>query len=298
MALSVSVGSDGRISKGTNVVSPKENAGIGDLVYGSRADHIIVARGTGDGSNVSGKSLYCCIYGFVNGEAMIVAPDYETPGKPWGSTSSIPSSVMLGAGNIRMRNGLPTDYYAQMNTSQQASNDAYRGTAGSNVHPTAAYNGGVMTESTFNLSAAAKAIYGTWWNYLRQTLRVNGAPGTIFGMTGGGCKVHEFGRWMGRTYGASSASGTAMRDCYDYKEGGGTWWLPSMFEVGVLMIDEHLDLVNQNTAVMPAVDKGSHRWSCCLNDSSAAWYYRGYGMSYYYSLSYSFTARPVSLLTL
>lgn len=296
MALSVSIGSDGRISKGTNVIVPKENAGIGDLVYGSRDDHIIVARGTGDGSNVSGKSIYACIYDFVNGEAMIVAPDTETS-KTWGSyVSGMPT---LGPGNIRMRNGLPTDYYAQMNTSQQASNDAYRGTAGSNVHPTAAFDGGVMTESTFNLSASAKAIYGTWWNYLRQTLRVNGAPGTIFGMTGGGCKVHEFGRWMAKTYGASSSTGTAMRDCYDYREGGGTWWLPSEYELAALMIDEHLNLVNSNNGSnWTDVNKGSSRWSCCLADSSIAWVYSSIGMSSYTYLSGSCTARPVSLLTL
>ena len=296
MALSVSIGSDGRISKGTNVIVPKENAGIGDLVYGSRGDHIIVARGTGDGSNVSGKSIYGCIYGFVNGEAMIVAPDTETS-KTWGSNvSGMPT---LGSGNIRMRNGMPTNSYAQMNTKRQMASDSYRGTAGSNVHPTAAYNGGVMTESTFNSSAAAKAIYGTWWNYLRQTLRVNGAPGTIFGMTGGGCKVHEFGRWMAKTYGASSSTGTAMRDCYDYREGGGTWWLPSMFELAELMIDEHLDLVNSNNGSnWTDVNKGSYRWSCCLRDSSYAWLYDDAGMSTYTGLSGSYTARPVSLLTL
>lgn len=294
MALSVSIGSDGRISKGTNVIVPKENAGIGDLVYGSRDDHIIVARGTGDGSNVSGKSIYGCIYGFVNGEAMIVAPDTET-GKTWGSyVSGMPT---LGAGNIRMRNGLLTDYYAQMNTSQ----NAYYISIGSGVNNplTSAYSATGVTSGNWESYKSSFPQHGSYWEYIRQALRVNGAPGTIFGMTGGGCKVHEFGRWMAKTYGTSSSTGTAMRDCYDYREGGGTWWLPSMFELAELMIDEHLDLVNSNNGSnWTDVSKGSVRWSCCLYDSSVAWRYYGYGMSNSNRLSSSFTARPVSLLTL
>jgi len=300
MALSITgFDANGRITpKGTNVVIPPESAGIGDLVYKSGSTYKVIGRGTASATTISiggtSYTLYGAIYGFVNGEAMIVAPNAAETTKAWGSYPS--GAPTIGAGKVLMRNGLKTDYYAQMNTKRQMASDSYRGTAGSNVHPTAAYNGGVMTESTFNSSAAAKAIYGTWWNYLRQTLRVNGAPGSPFGAVASGVKVHEFGRYMGRTYFGSSTY-TAGYYCYTYNEGGGTWWLPSMFELAELMIDEHLDKVNENSAIL-SVDNGAIRWSCVLSSSTYAWIYDNAGMSSYYAFSYSFTVRPVTLLKL
>ncbi len=300
MALAVTgLDANGRVTpKGSNVVIPPESAGIGDLIFKNGSTVKVIGRGTASGTTISiggvSYTLYGAIYGFVNGEAMVVAPDAAETTKTWGAYPS--GAPTIGAGTVLMRNGLKTSYYAQMNTAQQASNDSYRGTAGSNVHPTAAYSGGVMTESTFNSSAAAKAIYGTWWNYLRQTLRVNGAPGSPFGAVADGVKVHEFGRYMGRTY-FSSSTYPAGNYCYAYNEGGGTWWLPSMFELGELMIDEHINKINENSGIL-SVSKGVYRWSCVLYSSSNAWYYSGYGMSGYIGFTNSFTVRPVTLLKL
>ena len=291
---------NGRITpKGSNVVIPPESAGIGDLIFKSGSTVKVIARGTASGTTISigGSSytLYGCIYGFVNGEAMVVAPNERETFATWGSYPS--SAPTYGAGTPLMRNGNKTDCYAQMNTAQQMSNDAYRGTAGANVHPTAAYSGGVMTESSFNNNTNnVKNIYGSWWEYLRQTLRVNGAPGTPFGAVGGGCKVHEFGRWMGRTY-FSSSSYPAGYYCYTYGDGGGTWWLPSMFELAELMIDEHLDRINENGGIF-SIDRGAHRWSCVCHSSSYAWVYRNAGTSSLAGFSYSFAVRPVTLLRL
>lgn len=291
---------NGRITpKGSNIVVPPQSAGIGDLIFKSGSTVKVIARGTASGTTISigGSSytLYGAIYGFVNGEAMVVAQNAAETSKAWGSYPS--GAPTYGAGTVLMRNGLKTDYYAQMNTAQQMSNDAYRGTAGTNVHPTAAYSGGVMTESSFNNNTNnVKNIYGSWWEYLRQTLRVNGAPGTPFGAVGGGCKVHEFGRWMTRTYLATS-SYPAGYHCYTYNEGGGTWWLPSMFELAEIMIDEHLDRINENGGIF-SIDRGACRWSCVCYSSSLAWFYRDYGVSNHYGFSDSFTVRPVTLLKL
>ena len=311
MALSVTgVDSNGRITTGTATsvsagrLVPPQSAGIGDLIYKSGTTYKVIACGTA-GSNstitIGGTSytLWGCIYGFVAGMAMVVSINSgEKASLTWGTYPS--NAPYWGAGTVLMRNNKKTDYYAQMNTAQQMSSDSYRGTAGSNVHPTAAYSGGVMTESTFNSSTDAKKIYGTWKEYLRQTLRVNGAPGTPFGATADGVKVHEFGRWMTKNYLTNSSNNPAGAWCYNWSEGSGTWWLPSMFELGELMIDEHWDKVNANSSVL-SVSRGVDRWSSVLFSSSYAWRYYGYGVSYSYGLSDSYSylvARPVTLLSL
>ena len=300
MALSVTgIDSNGRVTpKGTNVLIPKESAGIGDLVFKSGSSIRIYGRGTVSATTIDGYTLYGAIYGFVAGMAMIVAPNAGETSGAWLSSGSSTVGPEYGWGTVLMRNGIKCTY-AQMNTARQSSNDAYRGTAGTNVHPTASYDGGVMTESTFNSNTNnVKSYYGSWKEYLRQTLRVNGVPGTPFGAVADGVKVHEFGRWMTKqivtTHGSAAA---AAYHCYNYNEGNGTWWLPSMFELGELMIDEHLNKVNENSTIL-SVSDGSDRWSCVRASSGDAWIYYHYGMPNYYGFTGGFTVRPVTLLKL
>lgn len=298
MALTITgIGADGRIApKGTNVLVPNASAGIGDLIFKSGSTIKVIARGTASGTSISiGGStytLYGCIYGFTNGEAMVVAPNAAETSAAWGS---YPSGAPTFGTSPRMRNG-NSHTYAQMNT---ARNSGYI-TGGSSAPVTlaSAYQATSLTSSSFAGSAAAdiKKRYSTWLEYIRQTLRVNGAPGTPFGAVGDGCKVHEFGRWMGRTY-FSSSSYPAGYHCYSYNEGGGTWWLPSMFELAELMIDEHLDKVNENSAIL-SVSNGATRWSCVCLSSSFAWSYHGYGMSDNVGFTGTLAVRPVTLLKL
>ena len=309
MSLSVTgFDANGRITpKGTNVVIPPESAGIGDLVYKSGSTIKVIGRGTASASSItiggSTYTLYGCIYGFTNGFAMIVAPNGAETSAYWATSNSptLPSGTPeYGGGTVLMRNGKRCTY-AQMNTARQMASDSYRGTAGTNVHPTAAYDGGVMTESSFNSNTnSVKNIYGTWKEYLMQTLRVNGAPGTPFGAAvAGDVKVHEFGRWMTRKlYAQSSSVFPAAKACYEYNEGGGTWWLPSMFELAELMIDDHLNKINENSSLL-SVSNGVHRWSCGRYSSGNAWFYDYYGISNYYGFAdLQFTVRPVTLLKL
>lgn len=295
MSLSITgFDSNGRIvPKGVNVVIPPESAGIGDLIYKSGSAFKVIGRGTANSTTIDGYTLYGIIYGFAGGEAMIIAPQ-ELGSKTWGTyVSGMPS---WGAGTVLMRNGQKTAYYAQMNTAQ---NSGYisQGSGYPDVL-TSAYQA-CGSQSGF----PGKAAQGTWNEYIRQTLRVNGAPGSPFGAVATNVKVHEFGRWMAKTYATSSAAGTAMRDCYEYLGTGdsvkGTWWLPSMFELGELMIDEHLNLVNQNTAVAVPVSAVSGRWSCVLLISSErAWTYYAYGMSNHRGFGDVLAVRPVSLFKL
>lgn len=300
--MSISIGSNGRISRGTNVVIPPENAGIGDVVLKSGSNILIIGRGTIATPLPSGYSVYGIIYGFVSGMAMICAPADFGSTMRWGDNVSGMGSFYYGGGTVLMRNGLKATY-ALMNLATSKNDDWRRGTAGTNVHPTAIYNGGVMTKATFEGSSGAEArkIYGTWDEYLRQTLRVQGAPGSPFGAVANGVKVHEFGRFFCKTFAGTQPSGTALRACYDYNEGNGTWWLPSMFELGELMIDEHLDKVEENAGkagIMGLNKMGSGRWSCVPYDDGYAWSYTGYGMSNVSLLSDPFAVRPVSLLKL
>ena len=70
-----------------------------------------------------------------------------------------------------------------------------------------------------------------------------------------------------------------------------------MFELGELMIDEHLNRVNSN-GVMGGISTGSNRWSCVCYSSSLAWFYAGAGVSDGSSFGGSFTVRPVTLFKL
>ena len=309
MGLSVTgLDANGRVTpKGVNVIIPPESAGIGDLVYKSSGGAFkVVGRGTANSSSITvgsvTYSLYGAIYGFVAGMAMVVAPSETSAYWATSNSPTLPSGAPIyGAGTVLMRNGKKTNYYAQMNSAQ---NSGYiTGGSSAPVDLTSAYQATSLTSATFdsNASADVKNKFGSWMEYIRQTLRVNGAPGTPFGAVADGVKVHEFGRWMTRKlYQTSSMVFPAAKYCYEYGEGGGTWWLPSMFELGELMIDEHLNKVNENSLTgWTGVSAGSYRWSCVLLSSGYAWYYNGAGLSNDSGFSNGqLTVRPVTLLKL
>lgn len=293
MALSIDgLDANGRVTpKGTDIVIPAAGAGVGDLIYKSGSSVKVIACGTASGSSITKEgvtyTLYGAIYGFVNGEAMVVAPN-DLGNMTWGAYND--GMPIVSPGGILMRNGVKTSYYAQMNTAQ---NRGYiSGGSGYNEVLSSAYQA-CGAESGFT----GTPQHGTFTEYIRQTLRVLGAPGSPFGATATNVKVHEFGRWMAKKFGPNQASGTAMRACYDYNEGGGTWWLPSMYELGELMIDEHLNRVNSN-GVMGGIYTSSCRWSCVLSSGGTAWIYDSYGMSGLYGFGGSFAVRPVTLFKL
>ncbi len=326
MALTVTgVDANGRVTTGTavsvsgGVLIPKESAGIGDLIYkNGTSNYVVIGRGTATGSTVTVGSttytLWGCIYGFVAGMAMVVAPDAsQVASLPWGT---YPENAPYWSGGTPIMRNKKKHTYVQMNTAQNANyitkNDVSQPTDGL---LTSAYQSTPLTESTFDSTANAetKKRFGSWKEYIRQTLRVNGAPGTPFGApmapSGGtapsGVKVHEYGRWCGRNYFSSFSSSTAGGHCYNYQgslgnDEKGTWWLPSMFELAELMIDDHLTKVNSNSGRI-SVSAGLIRWSCVLNSTGYAWHYSDLGMSNGSGLSYTYSylvARPVTLLKL
>ena len=323
MALSVTgvdangrIVTSGQVSVSGGILVPKESAGIGDLIYRDTSGNAkVVARGTASGSTITVGSttytLYGCIYGFVAGMAMVVAPT-ETSAK-WATSNSptLPSGTPeYGAGTVLMRNGSKTSYYAQMNTATNASY-IYKSGVAQNEPLTSAYQAtGLASSAAWNSTGVTNGDilkkYTSWIDYIRQTLRVNGAPGTPFGAVASGVKVHEFGRWMTmKLHDTSTSVFPAANYCATYSvsntgDAAGNWWLPSMFELGELMIDEHLNKVNANNNTgWTDVSAGSNRWSCVRYSSSGAWYCDIYGLSDHAGFSdYSLTVRPVTLLKL
>ena len=86
--------------------------------------------------------------------------------------------------------------------------------------------------------------------------------------------------------------------------GAGAWWLPSMYELGILMRDIN---VLQNDKVNTALGKksgwskinpGSYRWSVSRCDSSSAWRYNGLGFANNYYFYSTLTVSAVSAFTL
>jgi len=82
--------------------------------------------------------------------------------------------------------------------------------------------------------------------------------------------------------------------------GAGTWWLPSMYELSILMKDitkgtsASLDAVNTALGKVTGwtqISSTSYRWSCCRYGTYGSWYYSGNGFSgnggFYSSLAVS-----------
>jgi hypothetical protein len=322
------------IPKGSNVLIPASNAGIGDVVLmnSNRAVKIIGWGTYASGSLPSGYVAYGVIYGFVNGMARIVALSevsrrWTMAASDTGSESATGDTNVsggypvagstVGSGKNVMRNGIKTTNVG-MNLNSLMQN-SYTG-ANTILHPTAAWDAShVMSKANFDALTAgggnAKDLYGTWENYVRQTLAIRN-PGSCFTAHDSDHKVHEQGKWntylLGQYTKASpdpnSQGGTpcwypAANYCYNYYVSGAgetasshNWWLSSMDELLDLMTDAHWSKVN--TCGATTLSNRAHRWSSVRNSATSAWYFNRYGFCNFNSVRYAFTARPVTLLKL
>ena len=316
----------------TNVIIPNANAGIGDVVLMDSSRNIkIVACGTYSSSGLpSGYTAYGVIFGFVNGMARIVSMPATELSYRWGMLASdtgnpqstgsdsincgypVAGSTIGGDTNV-MRNGKKaTNVSMNLNSIMQ---NSYIG-GNTIVHPEAAWGAEkVMSKANFDALTAggdnAKTLYGTWENYLRQTLAVRN-PGSCFAAHDSDHKVHEQGKWntflLGQYTAANpdpntSGSGAcwypAANYCYNYYVSGcgeaaadHNWWLPSMDELLDLMCDAHWSRVKLSTSL----NNRAHRWSSIRHSAAYAWSFLGYGFSNGYDVGYAFAARPVTLL--
>lgn len=334
MALTVTgVDANGRVTpKGTNVIIPPESAGIGDIVLmNASRDVKIVGWGTySSGSLPSGYVAYGVIYGFVNGMARIVA--LSETSRRWtmaasdsGSESSSGSDNVsggypvagstVGGGNNAMRNGKKTTYVG-MNLNSLMQNNY---TGGNTIlHPSAAWGAEqIMSKANFDALSAgggnAKTLYGTWENYVRQTMAIRN-PGSCFAAHDSDHKIHEQGKWntylLGQytksnpdsnTQGGTACWYPAANYCYNYYVSGTgetadshNWWLPSMDELLDLMIDDHWKKVN--TCGATTLSNRAYRWSSIRTSATVAWSCATSGGCDYSYVRNAYTARAVSLL--
>ena len=336
MALGVTgIDANGRITpNGVNVVIPKQSAGIGDIVImNSSRDVKVIGWGTYNASQLpSGYVAYGVIYGFVNGMARIVA--LSETSRRWtmaASDSGDPAATgdsnvnggypvaetTVGGENNVMRNGIKTTY-AGMNLNSFMQN-SYTG-GNTILHPASAWGPEqVMSKANFDALPAsggnAKTLYGTWENYVRQTLAIRN-PGSCFAVHDSTHKVHEQGKWNTYLLGqytkaspdANAQGGTpcwypAANYCYNfYVAGAGenadnhNWWLPSMDEMLDLMIDAHWEKVN--TCGATTLSNRAYRWSSVRVSGVRAWNYCDYGFAADDYVLYAFSVRPVTLLKL
>jgi len=100
----------------------------------------------------------------------------------------------------------------------------------------------------------------------------------------------------------------AARYALEYDSGidghrAGSWWLPSMFELSLLMKDITLEtsalLDKINVALSKRtgwnqINSTSYRWSSSRYDTNYAWHYTTSGFTYHYNFYYSITCSVVS----
>lgn len=322
------------IPKGSNVLIPASNAGIGDVILmnSSRAIKIVGWGTYASGSLPSGYVAYGVIYGFVNGMARIAALSevsrrWTMAASDTGSESSTGDTNVsggypvagstVGAGKNVMRNGIKTTN-AGMNLNSLMQN-SYTG-ANTILHPAAAWDASqVMSKANFDALTAgggnAKDLYGTWENYVRQTMAIRN-PGSCFTAHDSDHKAHEQGKWntylLGQYTKASpdpnSQGGTpcwypAANYCFNYYVNGAgeteashNWWLSSMDELLDLMIDAHWSKVN--TCGATTLNNRADRWSSVRSSAALAWSFYHYGFCSGYYVRSAFAARPVTLLKL
>ena len=162
------------------------------------------------------------------------------------------------------------------------------------THPSDAYYNsasGPNTEAVFLANEEAVNIYGTYKAYIAQTRPVlKGSASGVFSKRCGKTNTKALAEDTDNTYPAAVY-------CHTYKVAGsrdvdGTWWLPDMYELAMMMADENYDLHHAVSDISSSV----HYWSCVAYSASAAWNYINYGMSDYHTFTLTWLrARPVTL---
>lgn len=246
----------------------------------------------------SGYVKYGVIYGLEKfGAAMLVAFTDSGTGKLWcttttGVTLPVASTTAWG----RAISGTSGTYKCMNVARVKALCQTGSNNTVATTHPTNAYyqgGSGVApnTEAVFLANEEAVNIYGTYDAYIAQVRPLlKGSAAGVFGLR------------VGKAYTKALAEDTsfsfdAAKYCHNYVVSGsgdaaGNWWLPDMYELAVLMADEHYNL----HASLSGVSNGSYYWSCVPYSATHAWNYLSNGMST--NLTFTNTApraRPVTL---
>lgn len=305
----------------TNVQIPIDNAGIGDAIAiknnttGEDKSHFICVVGsTVTATAPSGYTWYGTVYGRERGGLMVQAITYFT--EQWanmsdysdvGITSSSHPNVYTNTtsdGGI-MRNGL-TNYnnkaFVAINIGEVARNNNVSINSSTALHPTSPlYKNGEypMNKATFDLDTnKAKAMYGTYENYLAQMLPImKGSNSGVFSKRCGKQNTKE----LATTNSPKGYSFPAAQRCYNLKiahENANHWWLPDMYELAVMMRDNSYERWKYAHGTLGGYASNGFRWASMQCLKTHAWCYGNVGMSDYFAFSNPYFVCPVTLIPL
>lgn len=312
----------------TNVQIPIDNAGIGDAIAiknnttGEDKSHFICVVGsTVSATAPTGYTWYGSVYGREKGGLMIRS--FKPTTAKWASTTAdgevigtgnngslasshpnVHATTTSNGGNMRNGNGGLWGYILGMSVGEVISRINVSDNSSTALHPTSPYKGygtWPMNKATFDIDTnKAKTIYGTYENYIAQTLPImKSSQSGVFSKRCGKHNTEEMATKPAETTGHSFL---AAQYCYGIKiasENANHWWLPDMYELAVMMSDNSFDKCQYAHSVIGGnTSRSAHRWSSVRYSATLAWYYDLGGFSNAYSFSIGFAVCPVTLLAL
>lgn len=260
------------------------------------------------------------VYINASGNAILQLSDYQS----YESTNSITSCTLtklvgseLEAENddkMRNENGQIFNYYQVLNYSRAlayfATNGSTPATAPTDIQPnTAPVKRACFEDNELGLNLRAK--FGTYENYITKCM-------AYLRELNVGIMQYRDGKEMTEKLVAKTVLKNHLEECpysaanyaHQYAAmfngsaiegyGAGSWWMASMYELGLLMREiktDYTDAINKNIEMVTGwskINPTSNRWSCCRYSTNSAWSCSSYGVASSSLFYYSFTVAVVS----
>ena len=318
-----------------NTIISLNKASIGDAIAiqsgttGTSSSHFVAVVGsTVSSTPPSGYVWYGVVYGKEKGGLMVA---YHTPSsQKWAEyqdtgtygniaagvsitfNSTVHSNIIdttVGGGANMMLNGLYTTYVG-MSISRVIARCNISSNTSTLLHPLSAYeySNPPMNKTNFDADTnGAKSLYGTYENYVAQTLpMLKGSRAGCFRHRCGWKNTQQLCDYTSsRAYIADNSAAYAIFPAADYcrelrvgSESVYHWWLPDMYELAIMMRDESFAICAATVAAMGGSygSTASSCWSSVRYTSTDAWLYNGRGFSRADRFYTGFLACPVTLL--
>lgn len=314
----------------SNVCIPVQNASIGDVLCHKNDandlgidNFIAVVGSTVTTTPPDGYSWYGVIYGFEKGGIMVRA--LSASSKEWisGYSSSnytdidnvfnnsyhesVINSMTSDVGYMRNGSHIPNTTIG-MNAYAISAKTSNSSVTSANLHPTTAYTSSAngllppMTKQNFDQDkAGAKTLYGTYYNYLKQTFSVmKGKQAMVFGIRCGKSNTKSLSSYNGM----NGEIFQAARFCATFyavsiERYSGNWRLPDMYELATMMSDDSFDACDYAHSVLGGrINRGVNLWSSMYKDSGHVWVYHNFGYAGSLFFINKALAVPVTLISL
>ena len=221
--------------------------------------------------------------------------------------------------DLKNENGQDFNYYQVMCYNRALSYFATNGSTPATAPTNIVANTAPVTRSYFEeneLGANLRALFGTYENYIAKCMAHlrelnvgimrfrSGKEMTAKLLTKTvlkrGVEECPYSQAVWANHYAPTFNGAAIEGF-----GVGTFWSPSMYELGLLMRNlktDHSDPVNSGMTLVTGwsrINPASNRWSCCRYSTNSAWYCSNTGIvSNYGYFCYSLTVSAVSAFNL